>query len=45
LGLTVPATLGFVLELLVVEEKLFSSREDEIVPTVDTLQYLVLKFH
>jgi hypothetical protein len=28
-----------------VEEKLFPSREDEITPTVDTLQHLVLKFH
>jgi hypothetical protein len=39
------ATLWFVLELLVVKEKLFPGREDEITPTVDTLQHLVLKFH
>ena len=45
LGLASLAALGFVLELFVVEEKLFPSREDEITPTVDTLQHLVLKFH
>jgi len=39
------ATLGFVLELLVVKEKLFPGREDEFSPTVDTFQHLVLKFH
>jgi len=35
----------FVLELLVVKEKLFPGRENEVGPTVDTLQHLVLKFH
>lgn len=39
------ATFGFVLELLVVKEKLFPGSENEITPTVDTLQHLVLKFH
>jgi hypothetical protein len=28
-----------------VKEKLFPGSEDEITPTVDTLQHLVLKFH
>jgi hypothetical protein len=28
-----------------VEEKLFPGGENEITPTVDTLQHLVLKFH
>jgi len=45
LGLTSLATLGLVLELLVVKEKLFSGGENKITPTVDTLQHLVLKFH
>ena len=45
LALTCLAAFGFVLELLVVKEKLFPGREDEIGPTVDTLQHLVLKFH
>jgi hypothetical protein len=45
LGLASLATLGFILELLVVKEKLFPGSEDEITPTVDTLQHLVLKFH
>jgi hypothetical protein len=44
-GLASFATLGFVLELFVVEEKLFPGGENEITPTVDTLQHLVLKFH
>ena len=39
------ATLGFVLELLVVKEKLFPGGENKITSTVDTLQHLVLKFH
>jgi len=38
-------TFRFVLELLIVEEKLFPGRENKISPTVDTLQHLVLKFH
>jgi len=45
LGLAGLATLGFVLELLVVKEKLFPGSENEITPTVDALQHLVLKFH
>jgi hypothetical protein len=28
-----------------VKKKLFPGSEDEITPTVDTFQYLVLKFH
>src|SRR5206468_8345827 len=39
------AAFRFVLELLVVKEKLLPGREDEIGPTVDALQHLVLKFH
>lgn len=39
------AAFRFVLELLVVEEQLFPGGEDEVSPTVDTLQHLVLKFH
>jgi len=45
LGLASLAAFGFVLELFVVEEKLFPGGENEITPTVDTLQHLVLKFH
>ncbi len=45
LGLASLATLGFVLELLVVKEKLFPGSENEITPTVDALQHLVLKIH
>ena len=41
-GLT---SFRFVLELLIVKEKLFPSRENEIISTVDTLEHLVLKFH
>jgi len=44
-GLASLATLGLVLKLLVVKEKLFPGSENEITPTVDTLQHLVLKFH
>jgi hypothetical protein len=39
------ASLGFILELLIVEKQLFPGGEDEISPAVDTLQHLVLKFH
>ena len=39
------ATLGFVLELLVVEEELLSGGENKITSTIDTLEHLVLKFH
>ena len=45
LGFASLAALGFVLELFVVEEKLFPGGENEITPAVDTLQHLVLKFH
>jgi hypothetical protein len=38
-------SLRFVLELLIVKEKLFPSSEDKIFSAVDTLQHLVLKFH
>jgi hypothetical protein len=44
-GLACLATLGFVLELLVVKEKLFAGGEDEFCAAVNTLQHLVLKFH
>src|ERR1700751_1563955 len=44
-GLAGFAAFRFVLELLIVKEKLFPSRENEITPTVDTLEHLVLKFH
>ena len=39
------AAFRFVLELLIMKEKLFPSRENEIIPTVDTFEHLVLKFH
>jgi hypothetical protein len=39
------ATLGFVLELLVVKKQLFPGGENKIGTAVDTLQHLVLKFH
>jgi hypothetical protein len=45
LGLASFATLGLVLELFIVKEKLFPGSENEITPTVDTFQHLVLKFH
>jgi hypothetical protein len=35
----------FVLELLIMKEKLFPSRENEVISTVDTLEHLVLKIH
>jgi hypothetical protein len=37
--------LGFVLELFVVEEKLFTGREHEICAAVNTLQNLILELH
>jgi hypothetical protein len=43
LGLTGLAALGFVLEVLIVEEVLFSRRENEISPTIYTLKYSILK--
>jgi len=45
LALACLAALWLVLELFVVEEQLLPSREDEVGPTVNTLQHLVLKFH
>jgi len=45
LALASLAAFGFVLELLVVEEKLFTRREHEIRATIDALQNLVLVFH
>jgi len=45
LGFASLAAFGFVLELLIVEEKLFPGRENKVSPTVNTLQHLVLKFH
>jgi hypothetical protein len=39
------ATLRLVLELLVVKEKLFARRKNEILPAVNALQIPVLKFH
>jgi hypothetical protein len=45
LAFAVLATLWLVLELLVVEEKLFTRREHEIRATIDALQNLVLVFH
>jgi len=44
-GLTGLAPFGFVLELFVVEEQLFSGREHEVGPAIDALEYLVLEFH
>ena len=44
-GLARLAALGFVFKLLVVKEKLFPGGENEFIPTVDTLEHLVLKFH
>ena len=44
-GLAGLAALGFILELLVVKEKLFPGGKDKIGTAVDTLQHLVLKFH
>ena len=45
LGFASFAAFRLVLELLIMKEKLFPSRENEITPTVDTLEHLVLKFH
>jgi hypothetical protein len=39
------ATLGLVLELLIVEKQLFSRGKNEVGPAVNALQYLVLEFH
>ncbi len=45
LAFAVLAALGFVLELFVVEEKLFAGGEDEIVTAVNALESLILEFH
>src|SRR5205085_818293 len=39
------AALGFILELLVVEEKLFAGGKNEIGPTINTLEGPILRFH
>jgi len=39
------ARFWFVRKLLIVKKQLFPGREDEIGPTVDALQHLVLEFH
>jgi hypothetical protein len=45
LALAIFAAFGFILELLVVEEKLFTRCEHEVRATIYTLQNLVLVFH
>lgn len=45
LGFAVLTSLGFVLELLIVEEELFTGCKSEFRPTVYTLQYLILELH
>jgi hypothetical protein len=45
LGLAGLTALGFVLELFVVEEELFTGREHEICAAVNTLQNLILELH
>jgi len=45
LVLAILATLGFVLELLIVKEKLFPGSENEVTSAVNTLEHLVLKIH
>jgi hypothetical protein len=45
LGLTGLASLGFVLELFIVEEKLLPGCENEVGAAIDTLQNLILEFH
>jgi hypothetical protein len=39
------ATLGFILELLVVEKQLFASGKYEVGAAVDAGEYFILKFH
>ena len=39
------AAFGFVLELFVVEEKLFARREEKLRAAIDALQQPVLEFH
>jgi len=45
LALAVFATLGFVLELFVVEEKLFTGGEHEVSAAIHTFEDLVLELH
>ncbi len=45
LAFAVLATFGFVLELLIVEEQLFTRCEHEFRATIDALQNLILVFH
>jgi hypothetical protein len=45
LGLAGLTALGLVLELLIVEEQLFTGGKYEAGATVDAGEYLVLKFH
>jgi hypothetical protein len=45
LGLASLATFRFVLELLIMKEKLFPGSENEIIPTVYALEHFVLKIH
>jgi hypothetical protein len=45
LGFTVLAAFGLVLELLVVEKKLFAGRKDEVCATVNALKDPILEFH
>lgn len=45
LALASLATLRFVLELFIVEEKLFSRGKNEVLPAVNALQNPVLEFH
>jgi hypothetical protein len=45
LGLAGFAALGLVLELFVVEKKLFTGSEDKVGAAIDAFQHLVLKFH
>jgi hypothetical protein len=44
-GLAGLATLGLVLELFIVEKKLFPGRKDEVGATVNALENFVLEFH
>ena len=39
------AAFRFVLELLIMKEKLFPGSENEIIPTVYALEHFVLKIH
>lgn len=45
LGFAGFTTFGFVLELLIVKEKLLPGCENEVGAAIDTVQNLVLKFH